>query len=314
MSGPGRIETSIARAPRTVGAQVVLFDNDPVQQRRLAAAIGATARSARAAHQIDRVVVRYGDCSRWPCLSETQVADLVEAIGDGVDDVSYTNFGANLGSAGGSNALAALGGEEAFWVLNPDTYPAPTALAELLSMMEAPDVGAAEARQIPVEHQKAYDRRTGETAWASGACTLFRRTAFDGVGGFDAHFFPLYCDDVDLSWRLRSAGWSIRHVPRSVVFHDKPISAGGAVRWTETAARSSHLARLWLYRRYGRPDLEEDLIKVSSSGADRILKSAVDEFERRVAAGDVPDVHPEADAVAQFIDGQYAPRRFDYSG
>jgi len=302
---------------RTVGVQVVLFDNDPTQQVRLAEAIAAAAGRALADGEtsLAKVVLRYGDCSRWPCLSDgdrARIADTVAADGAGLD-VSFEFFGANLGSAGGSNALAAAGDEDAIWVLNPDTYPAPTALAALLAALES-GVGATEARQIPIEHQKAYDPQTGDTGWATGACTLFRRGAFDRVGGFDAHFFPLYCDDVDLSWRLRLDGWSIRHVPRAVVFHDKPIGTGGAVRWTETAARSSHLARLWLYRRYGRPDLERRFLAEAAVADDPILRAAVDEFTQRAAAGDAPERLDDGGRVAQFVDGQYAPRRFSYAG
>jgi GT2 family glycosyltransferase len=306
-----------AGAPvRTVGVQVVLFDSDPAQQVRLAEALAATVRHARAEAGIGRVALRYGDCSRWPCLAagDHERIEAAAGAGDGELDVSFRFFGANLGSGGGSNELAAAGGEDAVWVLNPDTHPAPTALAALLAALAVPGVGAAEARQIPIEHPKAYDPETGETGWASGACTLYRRAAFDAVGGFDARFFPLYCDDVDLSWRLRLAGWSIRHVPRAVVFHDKPISDDGAVRWSALEARSSHLARLWLYRRYERPDLEHALREHARTAGDPLLASAVEEFESRVAAGDAPEPIAAAETVAHFVDGQYAPRRFAYAG
>lgn len=297
----------------SLGVHVVLYDDELERQRRLAAAIGAAVRHVRAGGGLRRVVLRFGDCSRWPCLPDGARDVLATAAGDGVDDVTVTFFEANLGSGGGSNALADQGREDVIWVLNPDTYPAPTALAELLAVLSLDGVAVAEGRQIPIEHQKAYDPATGETSWACGYSLLVRRDAFEQVGGFDDHFFPLYCDDVDLSWRLRAAGWSVRHVPRAVVLHDKSIGGDGSVRWSPTAARSSHLARLWLYRRYGRPDLEAEFLAAVDPLADPLAADAVDEFRSRVAAGDVPDRIDGAAAVATFADGQFAPRRFSYA-
>ena len=66
----------------------------------------------------------------------------------------------------------------------------------------------------------------------------------DLVGGFDAHFFPMYCDDVDISWRLRLAGWKVRHAPRAAIFHDKRITIDGAVAISEFEITSGTLARL----------------------------------------------------------------------
>lgn len=297
--------------------QVVLYDNDVDSLVRLAGALGANARHARTEAGLTSVVVRFGDSSRWPNLrpaEEERITEAVALAADGaVADTTFTFFGANLGSAGGSNALAAQGAEDVIWVVNPDTCPAPTCATELLGVLRADRVAAAEARQIPVEHQKTYDPLTGETGWACGACVMFRRSAFDSVDGFDSHFFPLYCDDVDISWRLRLDDWSIRHVPRAVVFHDKEIGPGGAIGWSETAARSSQLARLWLHHRYGRPDLVEAFIDRVDPLADRIAGSAIEEYRTRVEAGDAPVPLPMADRVAQFVDGQFAPRRFTYA-
>nr|WP_275889588.1 glycosyltransferase family 2 protein [Nakamurella flavida] len=51
-----------------------------------------------------------------------------------------------------------------------------------------------------------------------GGAALLRTAAVRAVGGFPAGFF-LYYEDLDTSWRLRLAGWSIRAVPRSRVVH-----------------------------------------------------------------------------------------------
>jgi N-acetylglucosaminyl-diphospho-decaprenol L-rhamnosyltransferase len=54
--------------------------------------------------------------------------------------------------------------------------------------------------------------------WVSGACFLVRRTAFEGVGGFDESYF-MYAEDVDLCWRLGRAGWRVSYAPSAEVTH-----------------------------------------------------------------------------------------------
>ena len=144
----------------------------------------------------------------------------------------------NVGFGRGHNANAAKGRAPWLLVLNPDCILEPRALATLLDAAEgdAPETAAWEMRQIPYEHPKAYDPVTGETAWTSGAATLYRRAAFESVGGFDPGIF-LYGEDVDLSWRLRARGGRLRYVPRAALVHRayatkgevKPQQAYGAV-------------------------------------------------------------------------------------
>lgn len=61
--------------------------------------------------------------------------------------------------------------------------------------------------------------------WYSAACVLVRKAAFDQVGGFDEGFF-LYFEDVDLSRRLRRAGWRLTLEPGATAFHVKGASRG----------------------------------------------------------------------------------------
>jgi GT2 family glycosyltransferase len=295
---------------RSVGVQVVTYHNEARQLIRLAEAIAATMTQARAAG-VEEISVEFGDCSD-PATIET-LHDALAAELDGVaDHVATVAFGANLGSGGGSNALAARRSDDVIWVLNPDTYPSPMCAVELLSTLADEDVGGVDGRQMPIEHPKAHDPVTGDTSWASGSCFMFRREAFEAVGGFDDHFFPMYCDDVDISWRLRLAGWRIRHAPRAALFHDKRITIDGAVAVSDFEITSGTLARLWMTRRYGRPDIEAETLAWVDAAGTAAHRAAADEFLRRTAEGDVPDTIPDADRIAEFIDGEYAIHRFRY--
>jgi GT2 family glycosyltransferase len=138
--------------------------------------------------------------------------------------------GENIGFGRGHNANAAKANAPYFFVLNQDCVLEPRVLAPLLDTATADDgqVAAWEMRQLPYEHPKAYDPVTLEVPWVSGAATLFRRSAFDAVGGFDSHIF-MYGEDVDLSWRLRAAGFRLRYLPRYAVVH-RTYKVPGAVK------------------------------------------------------------------------------------
>jgi len=62
--------------------------------------------------------------------------------------------------------------------------------------------------------------------WGASACAAFyRRSSLQAVGGFPEHF-GAYFEDVDLSFRLRQAGFAIRFEPRAVVWHRVSASYG----------------------------------------------------------------------------------------
>ena len=70
-----------------------------------------------------------------------------------------------------------------------------------------------------------YDE-PAEVFTASGTAVALRTAALADVGHFDEDFF-LYYEDVDLCWRLRSRGWSVRYQPTAVVHHEHSASSGG---------------------------------------------------------------------------------------
>jgi GT2 family glycosyltransferase len=299
--------------PRTspsLRVQVVLYLHHPGTARRVASSLAASVRVAKAREALGRVEIRFGD-STPASFSKTEIDELeAYLLQAGFDAGSYEHFGANLGSAGGSNRLAKGARTDFLLVLNPDTYASPDLLSNLVAAAVEPAVGAVDAHQLPLEHPKRYDLTTGETSWASGACLLLRTSAFREVGGFDDKHFFLHGDDVDLSWRLRLAGWRIRHAPGAAVFHDKRPAAHGSIEPSDTETYHSLRGRLLLARRYGRPDIEDETLEyVERSGSDP-QRRAIADFADQVREGRVPERIADAARVAEFIDGEYAEHRF----
>ena len=70
--------------------------------------------------------------------------------------------------------------------------------------------------------------RRGFVPTLKGAALLFRRSDFEGVGGFDETFF-LYAEETDLLVRLAARGRGLLYVPEARVTHVGGGSAGDAL-------------------------------------------------------------------------------------
>ncbi len=63
------------------------------------------------------------------------------------------------------------------------------------------------------------------TDFATGACMLISKSVIEKVGYLDDSYF-MYLEDVDLSERVRRAGYEVRVVPQSKVWHKVAQSSG----------------------------------------------------------------------------------------
>lgn len=165
-------------------------------------------------------------------------------------DAVVVSTGANLGFAGGCHAGADASSAPLLLFLNPDAVPAPGCVEALRACAEAqPEWGAWQAvvtmhggRDVntagnyvhflgfgwsgeldrPVSSVPAARRVVG---FASGAALVVRRFAWDSCGGFDPRYF-MYGEDLDLSLRLRLAGWEVGVEPAARVDHDYAFTKG----------------------------------------------------------------------------------------
>ena len=294
----------------TLRVQTVLYRHEPEQIWRLLQGVDAAARKAIDAGLLGRVEWALGDNTESPILGSDDLLAFNEASSDALSVITYEFFGENLGSSGGHNGLADRHPSDLLLILNPDTYPSPTSLMDLVKRLSEPSVGIVEARQIPLEHPREYDLVTGDTSWASTFCMLVRRWVFDQLDGFDSKHFFLHCDDVDFSWRARRSGYRVVIEPHAAVFHDKRPTPDAAWPAPDYELYHSALGRLMLATRWDRPDIVEETIASIEAGKSEIQLAALDEFRSRVASGRVPSPEPGSQDIAQFIDGEYATHRF----
>ncbi len=129
-------------------------------------------------------------------------------------------------------------------LVNQDVEVDPGWLSALLEALADPGVGAAgglalfpDRRTIQhaggrvdwplgLAHHLGYGefptppwRRPADVDFVTGAGLALRREALDRVGLLDEGFAPGYYEDVDLCWRLREAGYSVRYVPDAILVH-----------------------------------------------------------------------------------------------
>ena len=72
-----------------------------------------------------------------------------------------------------------------------------------------------------------YDDARGIFGGCGGA-VAYRTTMLAEIGAFD-EALGSYCEDVDLNWRARLAGYSIVYAPRAIVYHMVSATGGGAI-------------------------------------------------------------------------------------
>jgi len=275
------------------------------------------------------LTVAIGDCGgpEGPdaLVGEKLLTEAREILARAGISLEYVVFGTNTGHGAGQNLLAkraagspGTGGErDVLVLLNPDTYVSPSCLATLVGVLDDDTVGIAEARQIPLEHPKAFDPVTGDTPWASGCLMAMKASVFDALGGFEPAFF-LHGDDVDLSWRVRLSGLGVRHVPEAVVFHDKELMVTGFPVPSVEEEYQAVLARLLLGHRAERPDVVDRWLGWAEVHGSELHREAAAEFLRKRGEGVLPTTYREAlglsseavASVAFFHEGEYAEHRF----
>lgn len=293
----------------TLRVHSILYGNEPERIRQAIEHLNRAADFAIASGVFSAVELVYGDCSPEPALSDEFVRELGKSC-EAISSFEHRFFDANLGSAQGHNRLLEDVDSDYVLIMNPDIMLAPHTLLELFRPYQFKQTGMVEARQLPIEHPKAYDPKTGETSWAATACALIPTLVIKELGGFDHETFFLYCDDVDFSWRVRLSGRKVIYQATAIVYHDKRLGQSGAWQPGEAEKYYSAEAALLLAHKYSRPDLVKAILRDFSNSQEPHFQRAVDNYEEREQNNTLPNPIDPDHKVGAFVNGAYAKHRF----
>jgi O-antigen biosynthesis protein len=187
-----------------------------------------------------------------------------EMVEDLFPEIRLIRSETNSGYAAACNTGIEISSGEFILILNPDTIVSPSAFSLCLKFMhENPDAGAVGARMtdgcgnfLPESKRgfpsplTAFFRLTGlafvfkksallnryylgnlpddkdcRSDILTGAYMFIRREAIEKAGLFDTAFF-MYGEDIDLSWRIVSAGYNNYFLAGASITHFKGMSSG----------------------------------------------------------------------------------------
>lgn len=157
----------------------------------------------------------------------------------------------NVGFIASCNHGAAVARGEYLLFLNNDTTLRPQCFEEILGTFTLkPDAGLVGAKLLypdgrlqeaggiiwndgsgwnygrmddPEKPEYSYLR---EVDYCSGACLAVPKLLYQQLGGFDMHYSPAYCEDSDLAFRVRQAGFKVYYQPLAEVVHFEGMTSG----------------------------------------------------------------------------------------
>jgi GT2 family glycosyltransferase len=213
--------------------------------------------------------------------AQTQPVDVVLADNGSSDDsvelarrelpgIKVLELGENLGFGPALNRAVAAHPADALILLNNDAEPEPRfvealldglgggvdSVAGVLLQERAPElidsagvVADATLMGFDYLHGEPVETAAGtaDPLGPTGGAALYRREAFEAVGGFDEGIF-LYYEDLDLALRLAAGGRRCRLAPEARALHSYSASLGAA-----SAAKYARTgwSRGYMLRRYG---------------------------------------------------------------
>lgn len=177
--------------------------------------------------------------------------DSVQYISTLNQEVELIQLDKNYGFTGGYNRALKLVDAEYYILLNSDVEVTPNWIEPVITYLDGNlDVAACQPKvrsfldKHLLEHAGAsggyidwmgypfcrgrlftqleedngqYDQ-IRDVFWATGACMFIRSKVFHQENGFDEDFFA-HMEEIDLCWRIQSAGYRLCVIPESKVFH-----------------------------------------------------------------------------------------------
>lgn len=170
---------------------------------------------------------------------------------DNFPEISIIQLDKNYGFTGGYNRGLKQIKAEYFLLLNSDIEVTENWLEPLVNYMDSsPDVGVCGPKLLDYQNRNEFEYAGGaggfidkfgypfcrgrvfdvlekdigqydnniDCFWITGAALMIRAEIFNSLSGFDDSFFA-HMEEIDLCWRVQSAGYRVVCIPESTVYH-----------------------------------------------------------------------------------------------
>ena len=185
--------------------------------------------------------------------SKDNTLDILHELAKKYKNLRVVNLATNQGKAMGLRTAALLAKSEILVCIDGDALLSPDAVGWMVRhFIENPNVGAVTGNprirnrstllgRIQVGEFSAIvgmikraQRSYGKVFTVSGVIAAFRKTALHNVGYWSN---DMITEDIDISWKLQLAGWTIRFEPNALCWVLMPETLNGLwkqrVRWSQ---------------------------------------------------------------------------------
>jgi GT2 family glycosyltransferase len=205
------VATCLTAALRT-GADVLVIDNASTDGTQAAVRTLGVRLISNQRNLGFAAAVNQGVCATTaPCLL---LLNPDAVIAGGIEDLVECFRDSKTGAAGGK--LLSLEGVPQMG-FNVRRFPSPLAIS-----LECLMINRLWPRNLVNWRYRCLDLdldKAQEVDQPAGAFLMFRRDAWQQLGGFDEGYFPIWFEDVDFCKRLRDNGFRVRYRPKAVAYH-----------------------------------------------------------------------------------------------
>jgi len=191
------------------------------------------------------------DVSYEIIIADDVSTDATEHLGEFAENIVICRNKTNQGFLRNCNQAAKAARGRYIMFLNNDTQVTEKWLSSLVTLIESdPSIGMVGSKLVYPDGRlqeaggiiwsdgsgwnygrldnpdKAEYNYVKDVDYISGAAILLSTALWKQIGGFDERFAPAYCEDSDLAFEVRKAGYRVVYQPLSKVIHFEGISNG----------------------------------------------------------------------------------------
>lgn len=200
---------------------------------------------------LSKLVEDSKDLAKVYVIDNASTDDSLEWMRQNVADVDIIELESNFGYAGGYNKGLQQIEEDFVVLINSDIESTPGWLQPLMARFEAePKLAALQPKILDLKDRSKFEYAGAaggymdhlgyafcrgrlfddleadtqqyqdyqECFWATGACLMVRKSAYESVGGLYATLFA-HMEEIDLCWKLQINDWKVAVEPASSVYH-----------------------------------------------------------------------------------------------